>query len=715
MASRYDHDYTQEYVSQYIPMPLDTIMAAGAEKQKQYDTSLKDVSTDLLGGINTNASLKVYGQQGGIEDADPGFNNRKAQLTASINNKRDKIAEDLISGRVAPGSQEMYQLKRETLNAANELRNYENVAKQINTANEAIAKNEAYATNPYYATELLSYNTKWKQDADKGNIRDYAPPGIAKEFDVQAEVKNMTFKDAGGERISIGDYISKVSNIGVKEDRVRGVARDLFNNPMSKVRQYAELNIKNDMQTNPQKYRSNEDINKALYEHQRLWEDMAVKEHAGVIHREDIKSNPLAIINAEQKAQNNAFNWTITGGLADPNSKANDETVTGSIKEIMPGWEMKDGKLKIIAENQPIGIAKINGVVYKEGDKLPEGYKYSTIPTQYGQSSSSFKTKFAEDKYGNKVPFIQNNLTSEDKLKAYSQLKDMGSRLGFDVSKGNRESVEKGVEEYLKLAGTFQMNFSTFDQGTSNALSNVYGTKLDNNGKITDAGQLSYSTLKDLNGNLINVSNLDKAKMIEGAKLIGVAQSLINPNYEPGDIYIQSIDPESGEPKGMIINTNNKSINSALTPSHIATKSINNYIMTGNKSLSKADEKDVQEAISLQLKAAGGDINTQDDDLIKRARNITGGAYDAYGNRYYYYISNVKDDKTGDVKYDMGAIKFDNQGRLNPNPLGIEDANKQIEQSYMKSVVPSFNTENFKKTTKADSYTSDEFFNTNLD
>ena len=303
MASRFDRDYTQDYVSQYVPLPLEMIAAAGAEKQKQYDTSLKDVSSDLLGGININASLPVYGQQGGIENIDAGFNNIKNKYTASINAKRDKIAEDLMSGKVEPGGQQMYQLKRETVNAANELKSYENVAKQINTANELISNNEAYATNPYYATELLSYNTKWKQDADLGNIRNYAPPGIAKEFDIQNEVKNMTFKTEGGERVSIDDYIRTTGATGVPESRVREAARDIFMSPMSKVRQNADLYIKNDMQMNPQKYKTQADVEAAYQYHKAIFEDMAVKQHAGTIVKDDIKNNSKADIDYKAKKE----------------------------------------------------------------------------------------------------------------------------------------------------------------------------------------------------------------------------------------------------------------------------------------------------------------------------------------------------------------------------------------------------------------------------
>lgn len=380
----------------------------------------------------------------------------------------------------------------------------------------------------------------------------------------------------------------------------------------------------------------------------------------------------------EQDAQKE-MQFSIQGIPADPNNPTNNDAgINLAMKSggnPMAGhWEFKDGKLAMKNQDTKTKqVVEINGKEY-DLDNLPKGYTTESSPGIYmagagsGMSPGTLYVKGPDNK---SIGIKDKAIGSEDTLNAFHELYTIASRLGVT---GDRETVTKAVEDYYLTANNFQMNFPKYDEGTIGAVSKALGVSMKTNAAgdavITNPGQLAFNTMKTLDGKPINEKNLPagNATRLNGAKILGPAQSLTNTNYEPGDMYVQSTDGTV-----YIMNSNNKTINDALAPTTKLTQSINNYVTTGKKSLDPTDEKKLNEIFP-------GD-------------RIVGSVVDKHGNHYYSYVNNK------DGKLEMGAIKVDTKGI--PVPMGLDEATKQISETNMREILPTYDSKNFDRAFKA--------------
>lgn len=218
----------QEYVSTYVPLPLDLINQAGAAKQAKMDKTRAELSTETepLAKYNVNASVKTYGPNG-IQDQDLGFKDRQIELINNISKKRDALAERLASGKVDPNDIEVYQLHKEAIAAAAELSQYEEVAKQVQRSNEDFSKDKNYGKQNFLANNRLQYNTDFLNNLKStGNVSAYNPSGVADYTNRSKEVSDYASK-VGTEQLnsvisatSRPGYIYGYDKSGVTESKI---------------------------------------------------------------------------------------------------------------------------------------------------------------------------------------------------------------------------------------------------------------------------------------------------------------------------------------------------------------------------------------------------------------------------------------------------------------------------------------------------------------
>lgn len=302
MANRYNELLdSQKYVETYVPLPLSIINQAGAAKQKDLDLHKKNLSedSDPLNKIgNLSFTLKKYDRNNNIVDeSNTELEDYKQSTIKQLASERDQLAGDLASGKISDTDfkAKSFQHIKKATNAYNELAGYKTNVDAIAEANKEYAKSEAFGLDQGYGTNMLEYNTNYLDNARKGSYDSYSQQAIAKEFDIQTAIKNYTFKDAGGNKVTIGDYITSSGSTGVKAERVRDAAERIFSDENSDVYRNARRSLQHDIRMSPGKYKTQADVEKAWKEKQLNFVQASVDEHAGTIYKEDAKANSFAL------------------------------------------------------------------------------------------------------------------------------------------------------------------------------------------------------------------------------------------------------------------------------------------------------------------------------------------------------------------------------------------------------------------------------------
>jgi hypothetical protein len=325
-VNRYTEFNPQQYVSTYVPLPLEYIDQVGAMKQADLDKHKKAIEddTDPLSKIgNLSTVLKTYDGKGNIVDTEYNqLEDYRQQSLQNLSTEREKLSSDLAMGKI---TDEEFKQKsashiKNATNVYNQLQGYKTEVDKINKYNEEFSKNKAYAQDPYYAQRALAYNTEFMK---KGDVRNFAGVDIADTFDFQDAVKNFTFKDEGNQTVSLGDYIFKSGDKGVTKDRVQYAASQIFNNPTSKINQYVNMSVDHYLSLygltgNETEYPDGNKITiekvekdkdgklitkeipvsyrqKLMAEQAESFIKSAETEHAGMIHNESASANPFAI------------------------------------------------------------------------------------------------------------------------------------------------------------------------------------------------------------------------------------------------------------------------------------------------------------------------------------------------------------------------------------------------------------------------------------
>lgn len=339
-------------------------------------------------------------------------------------------------------------------------------------------------------------------------------------------------------------------------------------------------------------------------------------------------------------------------------------------------WQFDDNGNLILKDNyqDTKQVVNINGKNYNL-DNLPKGYTLEVEQSGFSNPGSPRQfNQLVKGPDGKSLPVQNIKVDNQELYKGMQELSQAAGRLGYH---GDLEGTKDFYGNWLKDNYNRQMNFTQFDQGTQKAFSEALGVKgkFDDGGNfiISNPGQLSFSTLKGLDGKEITGDALkNKASLLEGSKIIGVAQSMTNDNYQPGDLYLQTKDNGI-----MIINPKNKTINDALTSSTVLTKSFNNFVNTGKQIISDEDRETLTKyKIPLD--------------------QVTGVVHDKQGN---YFVGNIGFDKDKGTAIPQVTV-YTTDG--NVHILELDEANKILESSYLKPIIPSYNNKNFDRFTKTE-------------
>lgn len=692
MPSRFNNIYDNQYVSTYVPLPFQEIVAAGAAKQRVQDAASAE-KMDILG--------KTWNRL-------PGDMGDSKELKQKIDSKLQEFSgKDFNDPKVKA---DWYKTKRDLVN-------------EFGPNGLAGAQEANYNSYKAYEKELLSKSKElgWSADElqshlneakstfrtkqDDGNFANFQGKGVANYVDPNKWISDV-MKD-----VAADTGISQLRKYGsLNEITDAFVHGEIEHKDYNKIMNSLALRAQGDI-----KLRSSLE-QEGMFKGQKGWSNFmkGADKEGNVILNTDTPfgralagaasgaqyqkqkqmymqvQDPLELYRAKKKADQEdmqkQMQFSIQGIPVDPNNPTNNDAgmntaMNTDTNPLGKYWEFKDGKLttRSDAGNGTTQVVNINGKEYNV-NALPDGYKVTgaSFATPGGVTSSGGYTALVVGSGGKSYGIENKKFTGDDQFEAFKELSRTAARLGV---KGDRDTVTKAVEDYYKTANNFQMNFPKYDEGTIGAISKAFGVTMKNVGGellIANPGQLAFSTIKTLDGKPLQEEDLNvgNANRLSGARLLGPAQSLTNKNYEPGDMYMQSSDG-----KVYIINTNNQTINKALEPTTRLTQSVNDYVTTGKKSVDPKDVKYLKD-------------NFEGDKIFGPIiGSVVGSVVDDHGNYYYSCVNTINN------KVSMNVIKVNKDGT--PSRMGLDEATKQISETNMKEIIPTYNVKNFDRVAKA--------------
>jgi hypothetical protein len=704
MANRFDTPQKQEYVSQYVPMPLDYLSGLAKEYNVNQEKKLQE-------------GIDIAGKNWNFLPSDYEYSKKaKKEIENAVAEFGDKDFSDPI-------------IKREWSKKKNELVSRLSPTGDLGAIQANYDAYKAYEKNildkakdlGWSQNELRSHLNQAKESfagtVQDGNINYFAGEGVANYVDAN-EWASKALKD-----VAADTGISKLKNYGSLNEVTQAFAsgeiehKD-YNKIMSSLlsRAAGDEKLKSSLEQ------------EGRFKGQKGWSDFIARDENGKPlvdesgtlipntktpfgnilqgiaygaqyqkEKQDYMkvSDPLKLYNLKKRSDEEDINkqmlWTSQGIPTDPKNVNNDSGINTVLKNtdnnLGNDWEFKDGKLSLKnLTGKTVDVVNINGKQYGL-DNLPEGYKAETTSGIYmpGAGSSGGKSStVVKGPDGKNVTITSKPVTEQDHVNANKNLIKLGQRLG--VSSGKFADYKNAVEEYLKTANTFQMNFTAFDEGTKQALSKAFGASVDKDGNVVNPGQLSFSTVKTLDGKPLEAEDLElvKANILNNSKILGPAKSLTNSNYKAGDLYLQSKDPKTGEPRIFIINTNNVDFNRANQASTSLTQSINNFIQQG-----VVDNSPLLTKVNKAVGATGN-------------QKFVSAQQDSKGNVYASFVKGNKKDANGRPIIEFGVTMFNTNGQ--PIPMTLDEANKLLDKDNISPLLPTYNTRNFDRATKTDEF-----------
>jgi len=251
-------------IDTFVPLPLELMMKAGAMKQEQINNSKSLLDHDLdefskLGNMSVN--LIGYGPNGGTQDlVYDDLEKQKQFVISKIKTEREELAAGLASGKLSDYDFNRLSKKHisDAMNQYNQLAGYKEEIDGIKKYNDELRKNKEFALDKSYGTDALSYNTNWYNAAKNGYLYPFAGVGVADAFDIEKDVltpmaEHWTKDGSGESRKDLKDldgYIKTNNWEGITKTRVYNYAKQAFESPTSKVKQYSVLNIKHFLRNN---------------------------------------------------------------------------------------------------------------------------------------------------------------------------------------------------------------------------------------------------------------------------------------------------------------------------------------------------------------------------------------------------------------------------------------------------------------------------------
>lgn len=678
---------SQRYVSNYVPLPFDEILKVGDMKQQVQDQNTAEVMSylgkdwNMLPGDNPRAlelrneleaKLKDYAYNKDFNDPNVRASWYKDRMdTAKLFSANGEI------GRQQLNYDNYKAYEKDILSKSKELGWSSNQIQQhLNQAKNAFkTRGESGELNYFQGQGLANRvnTTKWLSD----NLKIVADDTGLQYLKKYADINEVTQALISGE-INHKDYnkiVNSLSKLAKGDQELMNSLEQegLFSGQQGRSNFIKEVDKDGNVildPSNPFALQLSGLAEGAQY--QKLKQEYL------------LSKDPVKEYIAKRAFDNEALQKEMSFGIgntpatATMNSDALNAKLTQSGNPLMQYLEFKDNKL--VEKDQPTikKVVNINGKEYNI-DNLPQGYKIDPRNYSYTKNGNIIRNVVTAPD-GKLLEIKDKKVTSDDLLNGYKELIAQAHRAGIT---GNRQQMlEKLGNLYLNMQNA-DLDYTKFDQGTQAALSKAYNVKakVDNNGdlQIIDPGNLPFATIKDLTGTPISGDSEDlmqnKLKILSNAKLVGPANSLNNTNYEPGDIRMVG-----GDGKQYLINTGDQNINNALKNSNILSQSYNRFLQTGVVSGSDED-------IALVNKYMPG-------------KTVSGIVGDTEGNKYISYLHN------NIPKVMKVYIKKSPEDQAKIELLDLKEANRQLDNDYMKYILPGYNTKNFDKITKADSWES---------
>lgn len=595
-VNRYTGFQPQQYVSTYVPLPLEYIDQVGALKQGVLDKQKQELESDTdpfnkLGDLSI--SLKGYTDEGVGDLVYNDLELAKQQAISELSAERNKLASDLQSGKI--DDDEFKRLSKQHVakasNVYNQLNSYKTEVDAIKKYNEEFSKNAEFGLNPYFGERALSTNTKYINDLKSGNIKPFVGVDIAEKYDIEETLKDMStnWTKEGGESVeALQGYINKYGWEGIKKHRVYDYASDEFDNPMSKVNQYANLEadfILNSSGITDDKIR-NKLKSEILQDRKDKFVESAVNRIAGIKRTADKKSDATQLRAMDEMDRLKGFEMGLQFVGADPNNKQNDSNLTRVLQKTLGSnnFEFRNGELhynpiqegtkyiNVFGKNFDAKKAEADGNIEINGVKFAvtsggDGKLNVMLPDGNSWKGVNYDIKTASKNQG--------------LLSDAQKLDSVAKRLGYTGS--DMKGKQKALENYMMDVYNLEATSTAFPVGLENWLSKEFGTNVDKEGNILNPAQLSNMTLKNADGTVYKGNDestilADKANILKGARISGFSKSLISSDIKPGDLEITGADGNR-----YILSTGKSNLEQASKKSLKLMKSVNNWIINGDK------------------------------------------------------------------------------------------------------------------------------------
>jgi hypothetical protein len=214
MANRFDTPQKQEYVSQYVPMPLEYLSGLAKDYTNQYKKAEEDVYAlgDLMGKVKSIDEHQPY----------------KKQLEAEFKPRIESLADQFVKGADLPSAtRELNKLKRDWVN--NPLRQ----ELETSYAEKAIDKENARKLGVKYQ-DWLDPNSKFKGYSETGELVPYRANVIPEALDIEKRfseaMKGIRESTKGWDIEGIDETGIKIGQKGLQSgitpERVMNLAKD---------------------------------------------------------------------------------------------------------------------------------------------------------------------------------------------------------------------------------------------------------------------------------------------------------------------------------------------------------------------------------------------------------------------------------------------------------------------------------------------------------
>lgn len=538
MANRYNSLLpNQEYVSSYVPLPLELMAKTGAMKQEGYDKALDDAykMEDLMKKVNAIDKHTQY----------------KKDLENKYYPKIEEIADQITKTGDLSKVQEVKRLARqwETDPLREELEN--SYANYQTYQKDKIAKGEKYGE---YYDNYLPFSGSNKD----GSIAGYRYTGMGEQQDHQKKASDMM------DKINKDGYLNDVVNLD-QEGNIVGVKKGSEFIAQAKVRNLAKGKVNSFLSTNEGEdfarkvsyYNPKIDINKAAEDY--LYEAGANQIFSNSQSGNSFKYAPGYIHSGKVEEEANKNRFTTETGATETN---------GSWSKIagLDEFYDEDGHVKV---NNPFNQNIVTFIDKKTG-------KQETV--KYNSAKEAIIGEQEKQKLGLTILERKADETlSQDKInKAQSELFKRTSALGLNVKRTDgsidgEATKQNAINYYKELSVYSDYTVPFIDKNIVNNISSDFLGKTSNihNMEIYEQGNPDSKA---------KYENPEEKSKFKGGKVIGLDYTA----DKPGAMKFVAPEGDYGD-KPYIAITRNKTLQNQMLPVQELTRKSIDGAKTGTK------------------------------------------------------------------------------------------------------------------------------------